>query len=232
MCPTADSGGAVPCLLDLHKGTTTNLPQADMLKYSFVNLGITVIEELPPTAQSIDLSFNNIREVSCQIPPSLVLLNLSYNALEPLWIQTPLNVSTLDVSYTLRVLSWIGNVAWGKVLPSLNRLIFRGNRLTRLRLGSDNFPMTPLSELDLGDNANLLVTVDFRVFDRINHADFILTLDAASYGQSLTACGGNASYVRPLRSVKIVHRTQTITYFDSYANKLVYVCCLGCTAPY
>ncbi|KAH9079931.1 hypothetical protein Ae201684P_007639 [Aphanomyces euteiches] len=57
---------------------------------------------LPPSATSIDLSFNQINAISCPIPNSLNFLNVSHNALLNRWIQTPLTVQTFPAFAVVR----------------------------------------------------------------------------------------------------------------------------------
>ncbi|KAG9412183.1 hypothetical protein AC1031_015118 [Aphanomyces cochlioides] len=218
----------VPCLNDTIQSHTTFLPvQNNSSTYNFSNLNISWIQALPPSATSIDLSLNQINDISCPIPSSLNFLNLSHNALLGRWIQTPLTVQTLDVSYNLGGLPWIQNLLWGVYLPKLQRLYFRGNNLAQLSLSYDNFPMYPLNALDLNDNPNLVLTVDSSVYNRLYYGNVKLSLISTSYNATLTICGQNPNYVRPITSSTPYPVAFNASTSQPIELQMVYVCYRG-----
>ncbi|KAH9111871.1 hypothetical protein LEN26_003048 [Aphanomyces euteiches] len=120
---TSLQGVAIPCLNDTTKGNLTNLESSSNQTYNFSNLNITAIQDLPPDAKYVDLSYNQISEISRGLPSTLSFLNLSHNALLGNWTKTPLEVSTLDVSYNEGGLPWISdNMTWPKFLSKVARL--------------------------------------------------------------------------------------------------------------
>ncbi|KAF0725116.1 hypothetical protein Ae201684_016347 [Aphanomyces euteiches] len=225
LCSTSNNV-QVPCLNDTIQGNTTFPPvQNNSSTYNFSNLNISSIQALPPSATSIDLSWNQIREIACPIPSSLNLLNLSHNALLNRWIQTLVTVQTLDVSYNLGGLPWNQNLLWA-YLPKLQRLYFRGNNLSQLALSYANFPPNPFNALDLNDNPSLLLTVDSSVYNRITSGGVKLALGSNSYNSALTICGQNSNFVRGI--------TSSATDGDAYptSNRVtglqtVYICYWG-----
>ncbi|KAH9103378.1 hypothetical protein AeMF1_020264 [Aphanomyces euteiches] len=230
MC-TKSNNLSVPCLNDTVTGTTTFLAPYSNGAYEFSSLGITFIQTWPPFAQSINLAFNNISEISTPIPTSLVSLNLSHNVLTKNWIQTPLTLMALDISYNQGGLPWMENISWGVYLPHLTQLTFRGNQVTNLSLNYDNFPMYPLNTLDLGDNPKILLTVDSDVYTRLNDASFVLTLDGPTvWTDAMNSCGGNDN-VRPIQSFQKQYFPQGWQY-DPSKWTLVYLCCQSCSIYY
>ncbi|KAH9098875.1 hypothetical protein LEN26_016558 [Aphanomyces euteiches] len=218
----------VPCLNDTIQGNTTFLPvQKYSSSYNFSNLNISFIQALPPSATSIDLSYNQINAISCPIPNSLNFLNLSHNALLNRWIQTPLTVQTLDVSYNQGGLPWIQNLLWGVYLPKLQHLYFRGNNLAQLSLSYDNFPMYPLNALDLNDNPNLVLTVDSSVYSRLGYGNVKLSLLSTSYNATLNICGQNPNYVRPVTSSTPYPVASNGSTSQPIELQMVYVCYRG-----
>ncbi|KAF0725113.1 hypothetical protein Ae201684_016344 [Aphanomyces euteiches] len=218
----------VPCLNDTIQGNTTFLSvQKYSSSYNFSNLNISFIQALPPSATSIDLSFNQINAISCPIPNSLNFLNVSHNALLNRWIQTPLTVQTLDVSYNQGGLPWIQNLLWGVYLPKLQHLYFRGNNLAQLSLSYDNFPMYPLNALDLNDNPNLVLTIDSSVYSRLGYGNVKLSLISTSYNATLSICGQNPNYVRPVTSSTPYPVASNGSTSQPIELQTVYVCYRG-----
>ncbi|CAK4104464.1 unnamed protein product, partial [Aphanomyces euteiches] len=201
LCPQANNT-SLPCLNDTNQANTTYLARYDATYYNFSNLNISYIQDLPPSARTIDLSYNNIAQISCKIPASLTVLNLSHNALQTNWIQTPLTISSLDISYNEGGLPWIHDVMWGTYLPNLYRLTFRGNNLTTLRLGYDNFPSYSLAFLDLNDNPNVMLSVDSFAYGRLYYGGVSLDLQTSSYNATLATCAGNANFVQSFYSAQ------------------------------
>ncbi|KAF0744150.1 hypothetical protein Ae201684_001291 [Aphanomyces euteiches] len=192
-------GSSVPCLNNTADGTTTYLPTSDNQTYTFANLNISSIQDLPPNARWIDLSNNNISQISTRIPSMLIFLNLSHNALKNQWIQTPLTVTTLDVSYNQGGLPWIRSVQWSAYLSTLSRLVFRGNNLTSLRWGFDNFPMDQLTALDLTGNPIVNFVIEQGVYNQLNSV-VELTMDPTDM---LRDCGGSPYYLRTVQSTPV-----------------------------
>ncbi|KAG9410282.1 hypothetical protein AC1031_018317 [Aphanomyces cochlioides] len=218
-----NDGSSVPCLNNTANGTITYFPLADNQSYSFANLNISDIQALPPDARWIDLSFNNLSQISSRIPPTLAFLNLSHNALRGQWIQTPLTVKTLDVSYNQGGLPWIQNVLWGISLPILNRLVFRGNNLTSIRWGYDNFPTLQLSAVDLTGNPITQAIVENSVNLRIGNY-VTLTMDPNSYYDALAACG-NPNFIRQIDNLPVVYLPNGEAQYDkSVPHSRLFLC--------
>ncbi|KAG9412186.1 hypothetical protein AC1031_015121 [Aphanomyces cochlioides] len=226
LCSTSNNL-QIPCLNDTIQGNTTFLSiQNNSSTYNFSNLNISSIQALPPSATSIDLSLNQIREISCPIPISLNLLNLSHNALMNRWIQTLVSVQTLDVSYNQGGLPWNPNLLWA-YLPKLQHLYFRGNNLSQLALSYANFPPYPFNALDLNDNPSLLLTVDSSVYNRITSGGVKLALESNSYNSALTICGQNSNFVRGITSSAATDRDAYTTSNRATAIQTVYICYWG-----
>ncbi|CAK4630181.1 unnamed protein product [Aphanomyces euteiches] len=222
LCPDS-AGVSVPCLNDTATGGTTRLSVPSDKFYKFSDLNISYVQDLPPDARWIDLSSNNISQIECNMPASLTFLNLSHNVLQGSWLKTPLaNVAILDVSYNHDGLPWLDGISWGISLPSLNRLVFRGNQLKSLRLGFDNFPLNPLSALDLSGNPIAALTIDASVFSRLRNSSFTLTIDPTTYNQTLQACGGNANYLLQLPSIPVQYLSDGFaTIYSSTTYRIV-----------
>ncbi|KAH9079910.1 hypothetical protein Ae201684P_007618 [Aphanomyces euteiches] len=114
LCPQANNT-SLPCLNDTNQANTTYLARYDATYYNFSNLNISYIQDLPPSARTIDLSYNNIAQISCKIPASLTVLNLSHNALQTNWIQTPLTISSLDLNDNPNVMLSVDSFAYGRL---------------------------------------------------------------------------------------------------------------------
>ncbi|CAK4411913.1 unnamed protein product, partial [Aphanomyces euteiches] len=91
---------------------------------------------------------------------------------------------------------------WGTYLPNLYRLTFRGNNLTTLRLGYDNFPSYSLAFLDLNDNPNVMLSVDSFAYGRLYYGGVSLDLQTSSYNATLATCAGNANFVQSFYSAQ------------------------------
>ncbi|KAG9399847.1 hypothetical protein AC1031_011266 [Aphanomyces cochlioides] len=74
--------------------------------YNFSHLHISTVENLPADAKYVDLSYNQISEISQGIPPSVAFLNLSHNALQTRWLQITISATTVDISYNQGGLPW------------------------------------------------------------------------------------------------------------------------------
>ncbi|CAK4084921.1 unnamed protein product [Aphanomyces euteiches] len=181
---TSLQGVAIPCLNDTTKGNLTNLESSTNQTYNFSNLNITAIQDLPPDAKYVDLSYNQISEISRGLPFTLSFLNLSHNALLGNWTKTPLEVSTLDVSYNEGGLPWISdNMTWPKFLSKVARL-------------------------DVSDNPKLVIRGDNNAIQFINNT-INMTADAISYDDTLKACGNVAEKVVKLNYTPLLpHSTQ------------------------
>ncbi|KAF0744152.1 hypothetical protein Ae201684_001293 [Aphanomyces euteiches] len=223
------NSSSVPCLNNTANGTVVYLPLADnqtLSSYSYANLNISDVQDLPPNAKWIDLSQNNISQISCRIPSSLKFLNLSYNTLRDSWIQTPNSVTTLDVSYNQGGLPWIENIKWATYFPNLYRLVFRGNNLTSIRLGFDTYPPDRPFALDLSANPISQAMVEANVYNRLSAG--ALTLDPNSYIETLRACGGDARYVQQVMTWPTTYLPQGEENFDySTRARYFYVCVPG-----
>ncbi|KAG9399845.1 hypothetical protein AC1031_011264 [Aphanomyces cochlioides] len=205
---TSLQGVAVPCLNDTVKGTMTNLDRSPNQTYNFSNLNITAIQDLPPDAKYVDLSYNQISEISRGIPSTLSFLNLSYNTLKANWTKIQLPVSTLDLSYNQGGLLWNGDYYWEMNVPQIVRLVFRGNQLGTLKWTTSNFPFfrSYLHALDLSDNPRLVVYGDSNVMDRIK-SNIALTADASSYDDTLKVCGNRTEKIVKLDIIPVLNYT-------------------------
>ncbi|KAG9399855.1 hypothetical protein AC1031_011275 [Aphanomyces cochlioides] len=223
LCPSSN-GVTVPCLNDTSSGNTMNLELSSEQSYDFTNLNITAVQELPPDARYIDLSFNRISAITRYLPSSLTFLNLSHNVLSTKWIQAPITVSTLDVSYNQGGLEY-PDVMWYYYLPKLKRLVFRGNNLTNLYLGYETIPNKPhpFVALDVSDNPSLLLTIEAYNFD-FGTTSYIFTADRVPYDQSLQGCRGYAENLVSFESVPVDYLGQGYAKYDYAKTHQVYVC--------
>ncbi|KAH9159778.1 hypothetical protein LEN26_002169 [Aphanomyces euteiches] len=241
------TGSSVPCLNDTINGNITYLSPSFDQRYDFTSLNISNVQDLPQDARLVyvdltwrsgsqldssirDLSFNNISQISCSIPSSLTFLNLSHNSLQGSWIQTPLTISTLDVRYNRGGLPWMENVRWGVFLPKLDRLVFRGNNLTYLRWGYDNFPMDQLSAVDVSDNPIAVVTITQDVYYRIV-GRLTMSIDETSYAATQRACGGTSGNLRVVQTVPVEYPSQGVASYNYswQTTKYFNVCYLAYT---
>ncbi|CAK4746528.1 unnamed protein product [Aphanomyces euteiches] len=208
LCPSA-TNVSVPCLKDPTTGLTTTLSSSSNQSYNFSNLNISVLRDLPTDAQWVDLSYNQISNISRSMPSTLKFLNLSHNTLQKNWIQTPISATTLDVSNNQGGLRWMENVLWGVSLPKLTRLIFRTNNLKEISLSYDNFPLNPhpFSALDLSGNVNMNFSATADVFNYMNKI-ITFSADTNSYNDTLRACGNRTDYVVKLRSLPVQYSSQ------------------------
>ncbi|KAH9161468.1 hypothetical protein LEN26_001390 [Aphanomyces euteiches] len=223
---TKPNGTVVACLNDTIAGTTTDLASSRSGYYDFTNLGISSIQSWPLDAQSMYKSCFQQNQRHFNAASSLAgILNLSHNALQNNWLQTPITVRSLDVSYNQGGLPWMERISWATLLPRLTQLAFRGNRLVDLYLTFETFPLNFLSTLDLGENANLALTIDRSVYNRVNQAAFALSLNGA---QNFSAdCWGTGSFVSSLQSLDMQYDAQSLSV-NRTTWKVFDACCKYC----
>ncbi|KAG9399872.1 hypothetical protein AC1031_011293 [Aphanomyces cochlioides] len=145
----------------------------------------------------------------------------------PSWLQTPLNLTALDVSCNEGGLPWFENISWKEYLPSLTRLVFRGNKLSRLRLddvyNNPSFPPS-LYALDLTDNPNLIIMTDSRSFGHMVEY-MTVSADPNSYDDTLLACENQREFVIQLRTNPVHYSSQGNAIFDTMSTpEYFYVC--------
>ncbi|KAH9100811.1 hypothetical protein Ae201684P_007005 [Aphanomyces euteiches] len=98
--------------------------------------------------------------------------------------------TTVDISYNQRGLPWTAmeNV-WFKYLPSVSRVIYRGNDLAIVNLSYTNFPYHPhpLKALDWSDNPKLVINAAGIYNYLASH--ITVTADPTSYNNTLAVYG-------------------------------------------
>ncbi|KAH9096171.1 hypothetical protein LEN26_017580 [Aphanomyces euteiches] len=224
----AGKNGPVTCVNNTDNGNKYFLRASINGVYTIHHYNISTIEDGHAMPEAcIDLSFNEISNISLSLPPAITYLNLSHNMLQQNWLQTSLNLTTLDISYNQGGLPWFENISWIDSLPNLTRLVFRGNNLTRLRLYDFNKPKLPpsLYALDLRDNPNLIVMTDNRSFTYISK-HVTVTADPNSYNDVLRACENRSNYVLSLPTYPINYSPQGYAQFDKtvMTSQVFYVC--------
>ncbi|KAH9114893.1 hypothetical protein LEN26_006757 [Aphanomyces euteiches] len=146
----------------------------DMLNLSHRN--INVVSTIPTLAAIVDLSFNEIRDISA-LPSdqtsSVLNVNLSHNALTASsYLELPSTIQTLDLSYN-RITS-MDESFWRNLPRSLQSLSLKTNGLKTVRCSS----MPPkLRQLDLSGNAIQTIVADVASFNLLTRPDFVLVID-------------------------------------------------------
>ncbi|KAF0731316.1 hypothetical protein Ae201684_011379 [Aphanomyces euteiches] len=225
-CQSAQNA-AVPCLKDSNASTTKLLDTASNQIYNFSHLNISTVENLPADAKYVDLSYNQIREINQGIPPSVAFLNLSHNALQTSWLQIPISATTVDISYNQRGLPWTAmeNV-WFKYLPSVSRVIYRGNDLAIVNLSYTNFPYHPhpLKALDWSDNPKLVINAAGIYNYLASH--ITVTADPTSYNNTLAVCENQKDTLVPIQSFPVEYSPQGDATYKP-GNTTIYACSVG-----
>ncbi|KAH9096170.1 hypothetical protein LEN26_017579 [Aphanomyces euteiches] len=227
LCPAANNL-TVPCLNETATGRIVSLPALSNQSYNFSNLNITTVQDLPSNATWVDLSFNQISNISRRIPSTVSFLNLSHNRLQSNWIQTSLPMRTLDVSYNQGGLTWFKDILWGVSLANLTRLVFRGNNVTNLTLNYDNVPdgRHPFRNLDLIDNPQLSLRTTMSVYLQMSHY-MIVTADPNSYNNTLRDCENRSDYVVSLDSYPVYYSPQGDAEYNKSVVKPFFLCSWG-----
>ncbi|KAH9147832.1 hypothetical protein AeRB84_008636 [Aphanomyces euteiches] len=113
------------------------------------------------------------------------------------------------------------------------RSIYRGNNLTNLKWGYDNFPsgQHPFSAIDLIGNPHLVLRLERDTYDAIVQK-FTLSADATSYNETLLLCENRTKYVVQLQSLPVQYSPQgDAEYTKALAPTGVYVCSWGYGDP-
>ncbi|KAF0691086.1 Aste57867_17624 [Aphanomyces stellatus] len=150
--------------------------------------GIQMVQSLPSEPTSLDLSKNAIRDIPTfdrTNPSTLQTLNLSWNAMtQDSRLELPSTLKTLDLSYNR--ISKLFRWAPLSTMPSLTRLILKGNQLSMIR--ETSFPPT-LKELDVTNNPIVSFDMNPATYRLLTQPDFVLKMDKLP-ADVVTSCVG------------------------------------------